>query len=103
MLKNENINIINARYIKPIDKVILKELAKENHKIYVYESNIKTNSLGTNILEYFNHLQATNKVRITGIDNAFVEHGKISELKKIVNLDLETVVEEIKEFFKEEK
>ena len=100
MLKDENINIVNARYIKPIDKVILKELAKENHKIYVYESNIKTNSLGTNILEYFNHLEATNKVRITGIDNAFVEHGKINELKKIVNLDLETVVQEIKEFFK---
>ena len=100
MLKDENINIVNARYIKPIDKVVLKELAKENHKIYVYESNIKTNSLGTNILEYFNHLEATNKVRITGIDNAFVEHGKINELKKIVNLDLETVVEEIKEFFK---
>ena len=100
MLKDENINIVNARYIKPIDKVVLKELAKENHKIYVYESNIKTNSLGTNILEYFNHLEATNKVRITGIDNAFVEHGKINELKKIVNLDLETVVQEIKEFFK---
>ena len=101
MLKDENINIVNARYIKPIDKVVLKELAKENHKIYVYESNIKTNSLGTNILEYFNHLEATNKVRITGIDNAFVEHGKIDELKKIVNLDLETVVQEIKEFFKD--
>ena len=101
MLKDENINIVNARYIKPIDKVVLKELAKGNHKIYVYESNIKTNSLGTNILEYFNHLEATNKVRITGIDNAFVEHGKINELKKIVNLDLETVVEEIKEFFKD--
>ena len=101
MLKDENINIVNARYIKPIDKVVLKELAKGNHKIYVYESNIKTNSLGTNILEYFNHLETTNKVRITGIDNAFVEHGKINELKKIVNLDLETVVEEIKEFFKD--
>ena len=101
MLKDENINIVNARYIKPIDKAVLKELAKDNHKIYVYESNIKTNSLGTNILEYFNHLEATNKVRITGIDNAFVEHGKINELKKIVNLDLETVVQEIKEFFKD--
>ena len=76
-LKDKDINIINARYIKPIDKTILKELIKDNHKIYVYETNIKTNSLGTNILEYFNYKEAPNKIKITGIDNKYVNHGKV--------------------------
>ena len=101
LLKNENVNIINARFIKPIDKNILKELAETNQKIYVYESNIKTNSLGTNILEYFNYLQAENKIKITGIDNTFVEHGQVSELKKIVNLDFDYIIKDMKDFFKE--
>ena len=37
ILKDKNINIINARYIKPIDKNILKELIRTKQKIYVYD------------------------------------------------------------------
>mgnify|MGYP003302735294 CR=1 FL=1 len=99
-LKDKNINIINARYIKPIDKTILKELIKDKHKIYVYETNIKTNSLGTNILEYFNYKEATNKIKITGIDNKYINHGSIKELKKNINLDIDYIIEDILNYFK---
>lgn len=99
LLKDYDINIINARFIKPIDKKILRKLVNNKDKIYVYESNIKTNSLGTNILEYFNYLEAKNKIKITGIDNKYIEHGKINELKKLINLDLDSVIEDMKEFF----
>ena len=99
-LKDKNVNIINARYIKPIDKEILKELISTKQKIYIYETSIKTNSLGTNILEYFNYKEATNKIKLTGIDNKFIHHGKIESLKKSTNLDLDYIVNDICEFFK---
>jgi 1-deoxy-D-xylulose-5-phosphate synthase len=99
-LKDKNVNIINARYIKPIDKMMLKELIRNKHKIYVYETNIKTNSLGTNILEYFNYKEATNKIKITGIDNKYINHGSINELKKNINLDIDYIVEDILNYFK---
>lgn len=102
-LKGQNINIINARYIKPIDKTILKELIKSKQKIYIYETNIKTNSLGTNILEYFNHKEAKNKIKLTGIDNKYINHGKITELKKDINLDIESTIEDIYKYFKLKK
>lgn len=98
-LKDKNINIINARYIKPIDKNILKELIRTKQKIYIYETNIKTNSLGTNILEYFNHKEAKNKIKLTGIDNKYINHGKINELKKELNLDVDKTVEDIYKYF----
>ena len=98
-LKDKNINIINARYIKPIDKNVLKELIRTKQKIYIYETNIKTNSLGTNILEYFNHKESKNKIKLTGIDNKYINHGKINELKKELNLDIEKTVEDIYKYF----
>ena len=101
-LKDQDINIINARYIKPIDKTILKELISENHKIYVYETNIKTNSLGTNILEYFNYKEAPNKIKITGIDNKYINHGKIKDLKIKNNLDIDYIIEDINNYFNQE-
>lgn len=101
-LKDKDINIINARYIKPIDKTILKELIKENHKIYVYETNIKTNSLGTNILEYFNYKEAPNKIKITGIDNKYINHGKVKDLKTKNNLDIDYIIKDIDKYFNQE-
>lgn len=98
-LKDQNVNIINARFIKPIDKKILKELIRTHQKIYVYETNIKTNSLGTNILEYFNHKEAKNKIKLTGIDNKYVNHGKVIDLKKDINLDLDSVILDIYKYF----
>ena len=98
-LKGENINIINARYIKPIDKDILKELIRTKQKIYVYETSIKTNSLGTNILEYFNHKEAKNKIKLTGIDNKYINHGRIEELKKCIELDIDSTINNILEYF----
>lgn len=97
--KDKNVNIINARYIKPIDKECLKELINTKQKIYIYETNIKTNSLGTNILEYFNYKEATNKVKLTGIDNSYVKHGNIELLKKQMKLDIEFIKEDIIKYF----
>ena len=99
-LKNKNVNIINARFIKPIDKEILKELINSKQKIYIYETCIKTNSLGTNILEYFNHKNAKNEVNLTGIDNSYVSHGKIDELKENIHLDIDFIVSDILNYFK---
>lgn len=99
IFKGKNVNIINARYIKPIDKEILKELISSNQKIYIYETNIKTNSLGTNILEYFNYKEAPNRVKLTGIDNSYVKHGNVELLKKQINLDLDFIKDDIIEYF----
>lgn len=101
--KDKNVNIVNARYIKPIDKNILKELIATNQKIYVYETNIKTNGLGTNILEYFNYKEAPNKVKLTGIDNSYVKHGNVELLKKQIKLDIDFIKDDIIEYFNLEK
>ena len=98
-LKDKKVNIINARYIKPIDKNMIKELIRTKLKIYIYETNIKTNSLGTNILEYFNHKEAKNKIKLTGIDNKYIYHGKINELKKDLNLDIDSTISDICKYF----
>ena len=100
LFKDKNVNIVNARYIKPIDKTLLKELIETSQNIYVYETCIRTNSLGTNILEYLNYKNAKNKVKLTGIDNKYIKHGKVDTLKHVAHLDLEYIEKDIIEYFK---
>lgn len=101
--KNKDVNIINARYIKPIDKTILKELIETKQRIYVYETCIRTNSLGTNILEYFNYKNAKNEVKLTGIDNTYVKHGKTNILKQQIKLDMDYIEQDIINYLKLKK
>ena len=41
----------------------------------------------------------TNKIKITGIDNKFVNHGKVNDLKQNINLDIDYIVKDIIKYF----
>ncbi|MGM8355700.1 transketolase C-terminal domain-containing protein, partial (plasmid) [Clostridium perfringens] len=50
--KNIDILIINATFIKPIDKELLNSLSKDGFKIVTIEDNIKKGGFGEGVLEY---------------------------------------------------
>mgnify|MGYP003296067393 CR=1 FL=1 len=90
--KNQlNISVINARYIKPIDENLLKEISNDNKPIYVYTNDILKGGLGDEILEFFNTNRITNRVYIMGIDDVFVTHGDNEKLKKSIHNDIESL------------
>lgn len=54
--KNIDILIINATFIKPIDKELLNSLSKDGFKIVTIEDNIKKGGFGEGVLEYLNEI-----------------------------------------------
>ncbi len=83
-LKKDNIKVevINARFIKPVDTAVLKRI--ENKKIFVYEEACKIGSLGS-------HLSTYTDIDIIAIDDYFVEHGSRDKVLKDLGLDEDTV------------
>ena len=39
------------------------------------------------------------KIKITGIDNKYVNHGKVNDLKARNNLDIDYIVNDIEKYF----
>ena len=99
LYKNKDINIINARFIKPMDYKILDELNKNKSKIFVYETNIINNSLGENIINYLNKEKNNCTIKITGIQDKYIKHGSKEELKKHLKLDVNSISKVINKFF----
>lgn len=99
LYKNKDVNIINARFIKPMDYKMLDELNKNNSKIFVYETNIINNNLGENIINYLNKNNNNCIVKTTGIFDKYVKHGSKDVLKKHLKLDVNSIEKEINEFF----
>ena len=85
--------VVNARFFKPIDEVMMKDLLKLNLPITVYETDIKKGGLSSAILEYMNTLDE--KIHVLGIGDHYVCHGSIRSLRIQEGISTECLFEEL--------
>ena len=83
----ENITLINARFIKPIDVKMLNEIQKNHEYIFTFEEGAEIGGFGSSILNYYSKINSKLKVFIKGIEDNFIEHGTRSELLEITGLN----------------
>ena len=95
-LEEENIyaEVINARFLKPLDVNSIKKSFDVTKKIVTIEDGDVENGLGKEIKKYFD----TNKVLSIGYPNTYLPHGKIEEIEKLYKVDEESIYLRIKEF-----
>ena len=92
-------SLINARFIKPIDEEML-ELVNREHKLLVtIEENILAGGYGNHVRNAVDNRNLKLKVVNMGIDDIYVEHGGIKELRNEVLLDKEALVARIVEAY----
>lgn len=107
ILKKEGLNptLVNATFIKPIDKqYILSNINKYKHIITV-EDNVISGGLGQSINSYLNEIKTENKdlnfkVLNLGFVDRFVEHGEVDILYKENKLDSCGISEAVSKFVK---
>lgn len=100
-LKREGVSVevVNARFLKPLDNNMLKELAQRRNKIIVLEEASQAGSLGSAVLEFYAESGITGvDVSLMGIPDRFIEHGSIKEQQEEVGLTAASVIEHIKSF-----
>ena len=85
--------VINARFIKPIDSDMLIETAANGKPLIVYTTDILKGGLGDEILECLSLNGLKNDCYIIGIDDIFVKHGNIDKLKKYLKIDIDSLFE----------
>ena len=98
--KYPDLMLINANFIKPIDKSLLESLSKENYQIITLEDNEISGGLGSNILVYLNSIGYSKNIRIIGYDDKFISQGNIEELLFENNITIESISKIIDEFYK---
>ncbi len=89
----------NFTFIKPIDEKLLHSICTNFNKIITIEEGTIIGGFGSSILEFIaeNNYQNISLKRL-GIPDNFVEHGKVSELNKIIGLDITSIKKEINLF-----
>jgi len=94
-LKAEGINarVINARFVKPLDEVLLCDTAKSIKRIITVEENVLMGGFGSAVLELFEEKGIHDViVKRLGIKDKFVEHASQKELRRMYGIDEEGIM-----------
>ena len=90
--EGKSVEIINARFLKPLDKKTIINSINKTKNVITIEDNILNGGLASHIenLIVENELQEV-KLQSYGWKDEFIKHGKVEELEKIYGLDEETI------------
>lgn len=98
---NISANIINARFIKPIDETMLHEIMKNDLPVLVYEEAANTGSLYPQILSFMAKYHYINRITSMSITDRIVDHGHYQDMLKELHMDLESVKHILKDLIHE--
>ena len=87
-------SLVNARFVKPLDKDMLEQLAKDHSLFVTIEENVITGGFGEQVMDYVSSAKLDVHVRNIGISDDYVEHGNVEILRKEVGLDCDTIVKQ---------
>ena len=86
-------SLINARFAKPLDEQMLKEVCENHRLIVTMEENVITGGFGEHVTEFYNN-SCRNQIRVLNIaiPDEYVEHGNVDILRQEVGIDRDTIV-----------
>ncbi|NOT84208.1 MAG: 1-deoxy-D-xylulose-5-phosphate synthase [Methylococcaceae bacterium] len=96
--KSLNATVVNMRFVKPIDKVLILELAK-SHEIFVtVEENAIPGGAGSAVNNFLQVQRILMPVLNIGLPDSFVEQGTREELLAFCGLDAVSILKRIETF-----
>lgn len=91
-VKDIECEIINVRFLKPLDKEIILNSVAKTKRVITIEDNLLEAGLGSAVIKLINESDMKDiKVKTFGYNDVFVEHGKTEELEKLYKLDAESI------------
>lgn len=87
--------LVNARFVKPLDQDLLCELSRRHQRIVTLEDHAVTGGFGSAVAEFFTEQGLNSDLMRIGIPDEFVEQGRIDILFELLNMDPESIVDRI--------
>jgi 1-deoxy-D-xylulose-5-phosphate synthase len=80
------VTVINARWVKPLDKAMLREVAASHEHLFTIEDHSVVGGFGSAVNEALVELKAPRMATVFGVPDRFVDHGTPKELYTEIGL-----------------
>lgn len=98
-----SVNLVNARFIKPMDFEMLEEFYQLKQHLIVYETDLMIGSLGSLIAQYYSQKKQTMMIDYLAIGDHYTPQGDIETLLNYEHIGLNDLLELVKETCREER
>ena len=90
--------VINVRFIKPLDKETILNSAMKTKKVIIIEDNIYTSSISQNVQSLIMS-EGLNNIKVFSYTypDEYIKHGSVSEIEKSYGLDVQSIYDSYKE------
>jgi len=92
--------LVNARFVKPLDTELLENYARRVGLIVTFEDHVLMGGFGSAVLEYLSSKNLRVPVVRIGWPDAFIEHGKVDQLREKYGLSVAAALEKSRPFLK---
>ena len=100
MGENFNIEVWDARFVKPLDKEYISKIARENCYIFTFEENVSKGGFGSLVCEYLIQIGKAHLLKKSfTLPDEYIEHGPVDKLFEKLGLDPQTISQEIRDMF----
>ncbi|GAB4297951.1 MAG: 1-deoxy-D-xylulose-5-phosphate synthase [Ignavibacteriaceae bacterium] len=90
--------VVNMRFIKPLDAELLKTLTGKFKNIVTLEENALIGGFGSAVTEFLSDNNLKNNLLRIGLPDKFIDHGSQEELHRILEIDPDGIVKKVREF-----
>lgn len=88
--KGIEVEVVNARFVKPLDGEMLQRVARKKCKIFTVEEGVLDGGFGEAVLDFFQQENLYDvKIKCIGLPGHFIEHGAREDLLRKYHLDAE--------------
>jgi 1-deoxy-D-xylulose-5-phosphate synthase len=92
--------VVNARFAKPLDAALIKELVANTKRVVTAEENVLSGGFGSSVLALLQEQGITDvRVKNIGLPDEFIEHGTPEQLRQKYGLDAEGIYKQVMELF----
>ncbi len=95
--------LVNVRFIKPFDRDLLAELGSTHRIICTMEDNVACGGFGQAAGAYLKEIQAPAEFLPIAVQDRFVEHGSIAQLRELLGIDGKSAAEKLLKQWKKEQ
>jgi len=96
-LMDQDAALLDLRFVKPLDKTMLRALAQKHSQWFVFSDSAKMGGVGSAILEFLSENGIQN-VKVTSFEyeDAFITHGNTKVVEASLGLSPEKLAERVK-------
>ena len=98
--ENFKVEVINCRFIKPMDTACLENIKNKFKNIITFEEGTINGGFGDGVASWLLENGYLGSLKRLGLPDSFVEHGSRDQILNRLGLDLEGLVLSIKDMVK---